>query len=110
MGPKKSRKNARKIKVLKDSHSEFELDTAADIQRKREERVQREEAGGQERRRQEVSGYSRGSIIHKQWLKKIKKTDRSEIKIGTESKGESNQNCTECLSRKNDENLFNRHR
>ena len=43
MGPKKSRKIVRKIEVPTGTHTEFELgDIAADIQRRREEREQRE--------------------------------------------------------------------
>ena len=39
MGPKKGRRNVKKIEVPTDTSTEFELgDTAADIQRRREER------------------------------------------------------------------------
>ena len=43
MGPKKGRRNVRKIEAPTDTPTKFELgDTAADIQRRREEREQRE--------------------------------------------------------------------
>ena len=43
MGPKKAKKNVKKIGVQTDTPTEFELgNTAADIQRMREEREQRE--------------------------------------------------------------------
>ena len=49
MDPKKGRRNMRKIDVPTDTPTEFDLgDTAADIQRKREEREQSEKGGGRE--------------------------------------------------------------
>ena len=46
MGPKKSRKNVRKIEVPTNTPTEFDLgDTTAGIQRRREKREQREGGG-----------------------------------------------------------------
>ena len=70
MGPKKSRKIVRKIKITADKPTEFELgDTAADIQRSREERTEGEttgettEGGEGEVGSQEVGGYSAGAYF-----------------------------------------------
>ena len=54
MGPKKLRKNVRKIQVLTDTPTEFELGyTAADIERRRVDREQREREEAEKHQREE---------------------------------------------------------
>ena len=54
MGPKQGRKNARKIEIPRDTPTDFKLgDTAADIQRMREEREQREREEVEKQQREE---------------------------------------------------------
>ena len=57
MGLKNAQKNVRKIEVPTDTPSGFELgDTAADTQRRREEREQREREETEKQQREERDG------------------------------------------------------
>ena len=84
----------RKIKVATDTPTEYELgDTAADIQKMRKERKQREreEAGKQQREKQveaRKSENSQDTLQMKKTVdpKKRPRTKRSEIEMDTERK------------------------
>ena len=82
MGPKKGRRNVRKIEVPTDTPAEFEFgETAADIQRRREEREQREREEAEKQQTGRGRGMKPGGQkLHnhtkrREWPKRIESSD-----------------------------------
>ena len=94
MGPKKARKNVRKLEVPTDTPTMFELaDTAADIKRRREEREQRErkESEKQEMKEKTREEAWRVKTPQDEWRRQwLKKRPRNENEIDTDGGGEAN--------------------
>ena len=82
-GPKKARRNVRKIEVPTDTPTEYELgDTAADIQRKREEGKQREREDSEKQQREESK-----PAVQKLHGGKLHRWRRESLKKGQELRG-----------------------
>ena len=81
MAPKKARKNLRKTELPTDTPTEFPLgDTVADIQRRSEEREQREGGGRQTIGEQRVEARSQSHRYRKQWPEKDQELGGMKVK------------------------------
>ena len=94
MGPKKGRMNVRKIAVSTDTPTKFELgDTAADIQRSREEREQREKGDRQRNNRVRRGRVRRAETLQLHTEEGVAerrpRTERTDSEMDTESGGEA---------------------
>ena len=89
MGPKRGRR-VRKTDVPMDTPTEFELvDTATDIQRRREERKARERDEEAQRQREEARREETAHSADEGLAKKHARTDRNDTEMDTEGEGEA---------------------